>query len=351
MKLSEEQIENIKLLKQNLLTNVRQDNNTLTFVMADGSERTFSVTDIGIDLNEALKGDKGPAGERGFSPYDIYRNQGGTLSESAWIDSLKGPVGEQGDPGRDGMDAEETTIIDKVMISDFIVTNNIMISDPVADLVEKSLGNYALRLTLPSTWPNRWIEPYQQPEFTIKVGTVTTVKDKNPVVSVNNEDNATVLNFQIPVGEQGDPGNDATELPIDGNIVDVNVSVNMISENKEPFVTVNEQDKVWNFVLNIPKGLQGDIGNQGPTGASITQNSAVEYVTITDNLAEINNPINGKFKPFVFTKNNSKCFGFSASDSNGTIQLVAKEDGTAMFIRKGTIFNDINDGWISVVKR
>lgn len=350
MKLSEEQIENIELLKQNILTNVKQDRSTLTFVMADGSERTFDVTDIGIDLNETLKGDKGPVGERGFSPYDIYKENGGTLSESAWIDSLKGPAGEQGDPGRDGEDAEETTIIDKIMISDFIVTDNIMISDPVADLVEKSLGNYALRLTVPSTWSSRWIEPYQQPEFSVKVGTVTTVKDKSPSVTVNNKDNVAVLNFQIPVGEQGDPGNDAVELANDGDIIDVNVSVNMISANREPFITASAQDKVWNFVLNIPKGVQGDIGDQGPTGTSMKQDSAVEYVTVTDDLAEINNPTSGKFKPFVFVNNGNRYFGFSASNNNGTIQLAAKEGGTAMFTRKGTIFNGINDGWISAVK-
>lgn len=43
---------------------------------------------IGVKIQEA-----GPQGEKGLSAYEVYLEAGGTLTETEWLESLKGEAG------------------------------------------------------------------------------------------------------------------------------------------------------------------------------------------------------------------------------------------------------------------
>lgn len=60
--------------------------------------------DTGPEGPQGPKGDTGPAGADGESAYEIFQRQnpGSSLSESQWLDSLKGEKGDTGDSGSGG---------------------------------------------------------------------------------------------------------------------------------------------------------------------------------------------------------------------------------------------------------
>jgi len=43
-------------------------------------------------------------GPQGLSAYEIYQKNGGMLSETEWLESLKGKDGKDGENGQDGKD-------------------------------------------------------------------------------------------------------------------------------------------------------------------------------------------------------------------------------------------------------
>lgn len=55
-----------------------------------------------IETIQTIKGDILPIGPQGLSAYQIYKKNGGTLSETEWLNSLKGATGEKGDKGDTG---------------------------------------------------------------------------------------------------------------------------------------------------------------------------------------------------------------------------------------------------------
>ena len=63
-------------------------------VVEDVEVEVEDVVDIDIDIEQA-----GPQGKDGKSAYEIYVDNGGELSETEWLESLKGT---QGEPGKDG---------------------------------------------------------------------------------------------------------------------------------------------------------------------------------------------------------------------------------------------------------
>lgn len=56
-----------------------------------------NVVEIEVEMQEA-----GPQGEKGLSAYEVYLKNGGTLTETEWLDSLKGETGKDGINGQDG---------------------------------------------------------------------------------------------------------------------------------------------------------------------------------------------------------------------------------------------------------
>lgn len=60
------------------------------------------VATMGLDIEES--GPPGEKGEPGLSAYEVYLNTGGTLTETEWLDSLKGEKGKDGADGKNGED-------------------------------------------------------------------------------------------------------------------------------------------------------------------------------------------------------------------------------------------------------
>lgn len=57
-----------------------------------------------VNSNGALTGSIHEVGAEGLSAYGVYLKNGGTLSETEWLDSLKGESGKDGVNGIDGKD-------------------------------------------------------------------------------------------------------------------------------------------------------------------------------------------------------------------------------------------------------
>lgn len=66
-----------------------------------------NVAEFEIELQEA-----GPQGERGLSAYEVYLENGGTLSEIEWLESLRGETGATGPEGKQGEKGDPFTYED-----------------------------------------------------------------------------------------------------------------------------------------------------------------------------------------------------------------------------------------------
>ena len=56
-----------------------------------------------IEAVQNLEGNVKEMGPKGLSAYELYINNGGTLSESEWLESLKGAKGDKGEQGEQGI--------------------------------------------------------------------------------------------------------------------------------------------------------------------------------------------------------------------------------------------------------
>ena len=68
-----------------------------------------TVAEIDVDVEnevdlEVEVEQSGPRGKDGLSAYEIYVKNGGILTETEWLASLKGTPGEPGQNGTDGVD-------------------------------------------------------------------------------------------------------------------------------------------------------------------------------------------------------------------------------------------------------
>ena len=61
-----------------------------------------NVATMEVEIKES--GPQGEPGPRGLSAYEVYLENGGTLSEIDWLESLKGETGQTGKDGVDGKD-------------------------------------------------------------------------------------------------------------------------------------------------------------------------------------------------------------------------------------------------------
>lgn len=59
------------------------------------------ISEIEVEIKES-----GPQGPPGLSAYEVYLKNGGTLSETEWLESLKGETGGPGADGKDGKDGQ-----------------------------------------------------------------------------------------------------------------------------------------------------------------------------------------------------------------------------------------------------
>ena len=67
-----------------------------------------NVADLEVEVVESgPQGDPGIQGPPGLSAYEIYLQHGGTLSETEWLESLKGETGDTGADGKDGVNGKD----------------------------------------------------------------------------------------------------------------------------------------------------------------------------------------------------------------------------------------------------
>lgn len=60
------------------------------------------ISEIEVEIKES-----GPQGPPGLSAYEVYLKNGGTLSETEWLESLKGETGGPGADGKDGQNGKD----------------------------------------------------------------------------------------------------------------------------------------------------------------------------------------------------------------------------------------------------
>lgn len=60
------------------------------------------ISEIEVEIKES-----GPQGPPGLSAYEVYLKNGGTLSETEWLESLKGETGGPGADGKDGQNGAD----------------------------------------------------------------------------------------------------------------------------------------------------------------------------------------------------------------------------------------------------
>lgn len=182
------------------------------------------------------KGDKGetgpvgPKGDDGKSAYQVWLDQGNKGTKDDFLASLKGPKGDQGNPGEKGADGK-----------------------PGESGPQGAPGKDGITPT-------------------ITIGTVTTTTpDKQAqatIVSGTDNPNSYLLNLVIPQGQQGEPGKNgetgktievAPEITI-GDVKAVD-DASLASAN-----VVKTGDNAYAINLYLPRGQKGDTGDTGPKG-------------------------------------------------------------------------------------
>lgn len=347
LKLRSQQIATLISTLKQVFINAKVVNGVCTLTRPDGSSFSFLVPEE--DYNILLQGDKGAVGDRGDSAFQVYKRNGGTLSETAWLESLKGEQGEAGEPGDDAVDGIDGTDAVDPVIDDAVISVDPFLEEPVIKLLKREDNHYVLDIKFCKSPIGDPGEP--APDEILKIGSVTVSDKVYSRVSVKNDGLETSLDFILYKGDQGIKGNDA-EPAIDGTVPDITASINMISEDSVPSVTKEvKEDDIWHLTFNIPKGKKGAIGKQGMTGPRATLVTDINYVSITDDINFINGPDINSFKPFWFTVGDIKHFGYSLRDENKIVQMVFDETGNLVGVRNksnGYVFGSLTEDWISL---
>ena len=350
MKIRTKQIDDLSTFFSNVIVGVKKENNIVTLTKFGGAAFSFSVPEK--DYSDLVKGDKGPVGDRGLSAYEVYKQNGGILSETAWIDSLRGEQGDRGDPGKDGINGLNGTDAVSPVIDDVTISTDDTLEMPLVKLLKKD-NSYTLDIKVPEGQQGK--QGAAGVDEQILVGDVTVVDKNVSFAKIRNEGKKTFVDFTLRRGDKGEIG-DAAEPAVNGTIPNIRFFVNMISEDKVPTVTKAVTDNVWNIILNIPKGEKGVTGDQGKEGERADEISDIRYLVISEDEGFINAPSFNSFKPFTFKLGSTSYFGWSlrAPDiedyDNGKItQIALAENGTSLLVRtkeKHNVFGSVSEGWV-----
>ena len=350
MKVRTKQIDDLSTFFSNVIVGVKKENNIVTLTKFGGASFSFSVPEK--DYSDLVKGDKGPVGDRGLSAYKVYRQSGGTLSEAAWVDSLRGEQGDRGDPGKDGIDGLNGTDAASPVINDVTISTDNTLEIPSVKLLKKD-NSYTLDIKVPEGQQGK--QGAAGIDEQILVGDVTSVDKNVSFAKIRNEGSKTFIDFTLRRGDKGETG-DTAEPAVNGTVPDIKIFVNMISGDKRPAVTKAVTDNVWNITLSIPKGKKGIKGDQGKEGQRADEVSDIYYLAISDNEGFINAPSFNSFKPFTFKLNGTSYFGWSLRapnikdyDNGKITQMALAEDGSSLLVRtkeNHNVFGSVSEGWI-----
>lgn len=352
MRIRNEQVTDLEALFKNVIVDVDINGNIATLNRVGSTVLSFEMPEE--DYSLLFQGDKGQQGQRGDSAYQVYKRDGGTLSETVWLQSLKGAQGERGEQGDDGIDGIDgidavNPIIDKVMIS-----KDISLGRPAAKLLRRDSNKYNMVIKIPEGQKGE--RGRSLPDEQIIIRSVEVADKGIPFAKAENIDYKTYIDFKLIRGSKGEQG-DPADLAMNGIVPDIKLKINMISEDKVPVVRSKIDNDIWNIIFDIPKGKQGDSGEQGKKGIRADLMPDVHYASINESEAFICAPSVNSFKPFSFILNGKRFFGWSVNslqekdyDYGRITQCAFAEDGSDLLIRtkdNGNVFGSVAEGWIS----
>lgn len=351
LKVRTKQIDDLDAFFSDVIIGVKKENNIVTLTKFDGTAFSFAVPEK--DYSELIKGDKGPVGDKGLSAYEVYQNNGGTLSEISWLESLHGEQGDCGDYGDPGIDGSDGIDAVNPVIDDVTISQDDTLEMPKIKLLKKEENSYTLDIKIPEGQQGeRGVAGINEKIF---VGDINVTEKSVSFAKVRNEGDRTFIDFILRRGSKGEKGDDA-EPATDSTVPDIKILINMISEDKVPIVTKTVTDDAWNIVLHIPEGKKGITGDQGKEGKRADEISDIYYLAITDDAGFINSPSFNSFKPFAFKLGSTNYFGWSlrAPDikdyDNGKItQIALTENGSSLLVRtkeNHNVFGSVSEGWV-----
>ena len=206
LKLRSQQVATLISTLKQVFINAKVVNGICTLTRPDGSSFSFLVPEE--DYNILLQGDKGAIGDKGDSAFQVYKRNGGTLSETAWLESLKGEQGEAGEPGDDAVDG-----IDGIDAVDPVIWK--LYKDNIDELYSGLITPAEFEQNISKVWEdNHYIldikfckspigDPGESaPDEILKIGSVTVSDKVYSRVSVENDGLETSLDFILYKGDQ-----------------------------------------------------------------------------------------------------------------------------------------------------
>lgn len=346
MRLENKQVDNLSAFFNKVIVNARINNGVVTLERADGS--SFSFLAVGQSYGKGEQGDKGDPGDKGDSAWQVYQKNGGTLSEPKWIDSLIGEQGDKGDPGTDGVNGIDGIDGLSPVITDGLISQDSSLNSPAVQLLKRDNNTYTVNFKVPVGQQGQQGE--RASDKTVRIGTVKTLDNGKSDLSVTNSVNDTWLNFDIIRGAKGFTGNDAPPA-IDGTAPDIEVSVNMIAEDYVPTVTKEIKNNFWHLTFNIPKGKKGLQGVSGKQGKRATSVSDITYASICEDEGVINSPSFNSFRAVTFKIDDTRYYGWSlrsGESSDRIFQCAFSETGQCMIRTRHdhNSFGSVKEGWI-----
>ena len=96
----------------------------------------------GLPGEKGNPGDPGEKGDPGLSAYEIYVQNGGTLTELEWLASLKGEKGDPGDPGEIDMSnyLSKDNTTEYTPTADYHPATKIYVDDSISAAITDALG-------------------------------------------------------------------------------------------------------------------------------------------------------------------------------------------------------------------
>lgn len=186
-----------------------------------------------------------------------WTNNGGLVNPDP-VD-IRGPQGLQGEPGTDGVDGEQGPVGPANTLTIGTVVQGLQAEATITG----DAPNQTLNLVLP--------QGSDGDAATITVGSTTTLPSGNNASVVNSgTSSAAVLNFSIPRGDTGNPGQNGAD-GADGYSPTVTVNSSTDTEYTLKITDVNGAITTPN--LKGPKGDKGDKGDQGEAAFTLAVGS------------------------------------------------------------------------------
>ena len=317
------------------LKQVRDIERFLEFCIHDASVKNNVVTLIrgdGQKFTVASKGPKGYQGPQGDSAYDLAVQLGKTdLDLDAWLESLKGAVGDRGPAGVRGEKGPQgnpgTFPVFNVSASVFVNPDQ----EPSLTISDVLNGEQSLFFSLPKQDNTVWL--FGMP-YNIEEGNFTIGEPDTNAKAVLRYEHAYLwlMDVTIPAGIQ--EYNDYSVVT-----PDINLLVNY--DNVEEPVIETEDTRasgLWkkDVTLTIPKGPAGDKGPRGPQTTSTIKNATSLFKTVTDP-DEVQDPGQGFCTiafPCAIQNINGKAAGWSWRTTTETFQQILFK-GTRITTKNG----------------